>query len=320
MENTNSTAYPFIIVDSSDSPDVECRTYTLPEFDELLNKIDSPSSDNSQEEYFRVRYRLVLNEKKELKDSIFLGYGDGGFLDQIRGLTMFNDYFDEIDAAINGVYDQQGQKPYMAIFYEGEEKQTIYADSHDGAIDAVKQYKKEVRDIERCYIRKYDQEDGKYKQEGIYLISSGKDITPIEIELPQMDKSSFEACIKDIKKYGAKYNSKKKSWFVPRSTPPSALQAIDDIIEIYSPSRTYLELPSLDHDKYVSLTNKIKEDGAKFDVNKKLWYITRSCDFNKFKDYMPKERASVTGKLKKYKKELAEKEKEDPVKEQEQVK
>ena len=123
MENLETIAYPYIIIDFSESTDVECKVYSLPEIDALLRKIDSKPVANPDRDYKKIRYRLIIKEDIELADSFFLGYGECGILKRIGTLPMFKEYIDLISISLNGSYDKElGISPYMATFYENGER------------------------------------------------------------------------------------------------------------------------------------------------------------------------------------------------------
>lgn len=305
MENLETIAYPYIIIDFSESTDVECKVYSLPEIDALLRKIDSKPVANPDRDYKKIRYRLIIKEDIELADSFFLGYGECGILKRIGTLPMFKEYIDLISISLNGSYDKElGISPYMATFYENGERVTMYADSHEKAINSVIHHKRDVRNIDRCYCHEFNDNTGKYEKEGIYQVNSYKNITSITINIPIVDKNKMEQCIQKLKAYNIKYHRKSKTWSVPRNTSSRVLEEIDTIIDSFVPYKTFLELPTLEKSAYSEIIKKIKEDGAKFDSKKKLWYITTSCDTDKFKKYLPQGRSSVTSKLEKYRKGL----------------
>ena len=49
----------------------------------------------------------------------------------------------------------------------------------------------------------------------------------------------------------------------------------------------YLQLPSLGKNDYQKLISQLKNNGARFNPQKKQWYIDNRCDLNLFKEYLP---------------------------------
>lgn len=87
--------------------------------------------------------------------------------------------------------------------------------------------------------------------------------------------------------------------------------------------KAYLSLPRVNKEKFQELLQELKQDGARFDQNKKKWYIDGNCDREKFLQYLEpdsqgrfpapvsgqeagmSERASVLSRLKKAKEAAA---------------
>lgn len=62
--------------------------------------------------------------------------------------------------------------------------------------------------------------------------------------------------------------------------------------------RTYLTLPKIqDAGLFQSVIAQLKQDGAKYDSDKKAWYMTSKNDRSKFAQYLPPEKTSVHNKL-----------------------
>lgn len=50
--------------------------------------------------------------------------------------------------------------------------------------------------------------------------------------------------------------------------------------------KVYLSLPPTSPKAFKTMTNNLKEAGAKFDSYNKAWYITSDMDFNQFKGFL----------------------------------
>lgn len=70
----------------------------------------------------------------------------------------------------------------------------------------------------------------------------------------------------------------------------------------------YLSLPHMSRENFARTTRYLKENGAKFNNTKKLWYITRDQDPVRFERFLPKSQAreSTVRKLEEGRKEIAE--------------
>ena len=68
-------------------------------------------------------------------------------------------------------------KPYKAIFYVGKVEHSVTGNSVQECLDKIRHKQQEVKKTSRCYVRKYDKLSDAYLQDGVYMISSGKNIT-----------------------------------------------------------------------------------------------------------------------------------------------
>lgn len=192
---------------------------------------------------------------------------------------------------------------FKAVYYDNSERKEIFSSSKTDAIDAIRRLMEpepvsrfvegtKLTGKERCYIQECDA-DGQYQQEGIYLIASGRDVTPAEIRLPYMRPETFKEVTDEIKKMGAKFDGDKKKWYIERgSESKTALQnyldSHDDAI--------YLQLPKkMTPEQFKTIVDQLKQDGARYNPDKKNWYITDKNDINKFHSYLPS--GSVHAKL-----------------------
>ena len=68
----------------------------------------------------------------------------------------------------------------------------------------------------------------------------------------------------------------------------------------------YLSLPHMSRESFAKTTQYLKENGAKFNTAKKMWYVTRDQDMGRFKQFLPPQaRESTVRKLAEGRKEAA---------------
>lgn len=68
----------------------------------------------------------------------------------------------------------------------------------------------------------------------------------------------------------------------------------------------YLSLPHMSRESFAKTTQYLKENGAKFNTVKKMWYVTRDQDMGRFKQFLPPQaRESTVRKLAEGRKEAA---------------
>lgn len=191
-----------------------------------------------------------------------------------------------------------------AIFYVNGNREEIYAPSKEEVLKAVKEAQTvELKGNERCYIQEYDKQSDSYQQEGIYLIASGKDITPAELKLPYMTEATFHEVKDNIKAMGTKFNVQKKIWYVERAAGKETVNAIQDYINKHDEA-IYLHLPVTNKEGFKQLVAQLKQDGAKYNSDKKAWYITDKMDKSKFANYLKEEKESVKAKISQYQSEV----------------
>ena len=189
-------------------------------------------------------------------------------------------------------------------YYEANEKKSVYADKLEAGLETIRNKTADLKDTDRCYVGIYNGDAGKYVPSDIYLIKSGENITPVPLELPNVrGKEAFTKLTSGIKALGAKFDG--KQWTVMKNLPTENLKKIDDLLARFDPDKTYLTLPAMGREKFKMLTEKLKEDGARFDPARKQWYITKACDREKFNDYISGEHSSVLEKLQEAKENVA---------------
>ncbi len=182
---------------------------------------------------------------------------------------------------------------FKAVYYDNSERKEAFGISKNDVIDTVRQFKgTELTGKERCYIQECDAE-GQYQQEGIYLVASGRDVTPVDIRLPYMRPETFQEVKEVIKSMGAKFDGDRKKWYVERGNESNA--ALENYLDSHDDA-TYLQLPKqTTQEQFKEIVNQLKQDGARYNSDKKSWYITDRNDASKFLSYLSS--GSVHAKL-----------------------
>lgn len=67
------------------------------------------------------------------------------------------------------------------------------------------------------YLKEKNTETGEYGAVSRYEIATGKDVTPVYLNLPKMGKNDFAKTLQYLRDNGAKFNSVKKAWYVTRN-------------------------------------------------------------------------------------------------------
>lgn len=149
--------------------------------------------------------------------------------------TMINRFVDDIDMSAT-FYDEKGEKQKIALESVYEHYNSA-ADSISQLIELVREKKPEWKENERCYIQSHNNDSGKNRLEGVYLVSSGRDVTPVEIHIPNIPtQSEFKELVSFLKEKGAKYNPnpQKKFWYFERgSLTPELGSEVQQRIDSY---------------------------------------------------------------------------------------
>lgn len=66
----------------------------------------------------------------------------------------------------------------------------------------------------------------------------------------------------------------------------------------------YLKLPPLSPQQFKKITDQLKKDGARYNPDKKAWYITEKAEQSKFQKYLPTVKESIHEKLNGYKADM----------------
>ena len=181
---------------------------------------------------------------------------------------------------------------FKAVYYDKFERKEAFGISKNDVIDTVRQFKgTELTGKERCYIQECDAE-GQYQQEGIYLVASGRDVTPVDIRLPYMRPETFQEVKEVIKSMGAKFDGDRKKWYVERGNESNA--ALQNYLDSHDDA-TYLLPKQTTPEQFKDIVSQLKQDGARYNSDKKSWYITDRNDASKFLSYLSS--GSVHAKL-----------------------
>lgn len=150
--------------------------------------------------------------------------------------------------------------------------------------------------------------------------------TPVVLKFPYMKKKTFMKVKDEIKKMGAKFNPVKKEWYVDQSVGQNMINKITDYLSAHDEA-IYLRLPYVKPQKYKQIIEQIKQDGARYNPDKKQWYITESSNRIKFFEYLPASEISaitfnpqsqkdfIREKLEQYKAETVKKQPDNRIKE-----
>ena len=129
---------------------------------------------------------------------------------------MDSRFIDDIDL-IATFYNEKGEKQTVTL--EAANDDALAADPISRVLELVRAQKPEWKENERCYIDRHDNDSGKNRREGVYLVSSGRDVTPVEINIPKIPlESDFKEVTSFLKAKGAQYNIKKACWYFERGT------------------------------------------------------------------------------------------------------
>ncbi len=125
---------------------------------------------------------------------------------------------------------------------------------------------------------------------------------PIKLKFPYMTRDTFMKVKAEIRRMGAEFDSVQKAWYVQPSAGKETIANIQDYL-LRHDEAIYLKLPPSSPQQFKKITEQLKQDGARYNPDKKSWYITEKADQSKFQQYLPKGKESVHEKLNVYKAE-----------------
>lgn len=124
----------------------------------------------------------------------------------------------------------------------------------------------------------------------------------VRLRFPYMTRDTFMEVKDEIKRMGAEFDPERKGWYVNQSAGKEAIANIQDYILSHDEA-VYLKLPSAEPHEFKRMIEQLKQDGARYNSDKKLWFITEGADRSKFQQYLPTGKDSVHEKLNGYKSE-----------------
>ena len=122
----------------------------------------------------------------------------------------------------------------------------------------------------------------------------------VSLKFPYMTRNTFMTVKDGIKRMGAAFDPDRKEWYVKQSAGKEAITNIQDYINGHDEA-IYLKLPPAGPKEFQGMIGQLKQDGARYNSDKKLWYITEKSDCSKFRQYLPAAKDSVHEKLNNYK-------------------
>jgi hypothetical protein len=148
------------------------------------------------------------------------------------------------------------------------------------------------------------QQEKKEQPEEVEESETDTETARVKLQLPYMKRETFLKAKEELKRMGAKYDPKEKVWYVEQSVGQDMLSRIHEYLQKQDDA-IYLKLPSVDAQKFKQLLGEIKQNGARYNPDRKKWYITEKMDLSKFRAYLPEggmqNKDSVHQKLNQYK-------------------
>lgn len=139
---------------------------------------------------------------------------------------------------------------------------------------------------------------------------NGQEHQRIKLKFPYMKRDTFNKVKDEIKRMGATFDPGLKGWYVDQSVGKEIITNIQDYITSHDEA-IYLKLPPANAQEFRSMIEQLKQDGARYNPDKKLWFITEKLDRSKFQQYLPAEKDSVQEKLNQYKADAKQQQKKD---------
>ncbi|MBD5469120.1 MAG: pentapeptide repeat-containing protein [Lachnospiraceae bacterium] len=129
-----------------------------------------------------------------------------------------------------------GNNQYKGFAYtKGSDKPTVvYGASSDDILAKLNSYniaRTEQDKFMKCNIGSLNTETSKYEDYHRYEVATGKDISPIYLQIPPLGDNQFRKVIADLDAADAKFNSYKKRWYI---TPDQDLQTFQNICNQFS--------------------------------------------------------------------------------------
>ncbi len=148
------------------------------------------------------------------------------------------------------------------------------------------------------------QQGKKEQPENVKESETDTETSRVKLQLPYMKRDTFLKAKEELKRMGAKYDPKEKVWYVEQSAGQDTIGRIHEYLQKQDDA-IYLKLPSVDAQKFKQILGEIKQNGARYNPDRKKWYITEKMDLAKFRAYLPEggmqNKDSVHQKLNQYK-------------------
>lgn len=105
----------------------------------------------------------------------------------------------------------------FAYTKEGNKPTVVYGMSAKDILAKLKSYniaRTQKDKFVSCNIGRLNEETSKYENYHRYEVATGKDITAIYFSIPPLNRDKFREVTADLKAIGAKFNPKKKEWYI----------------------------------------------------------------------------------------------------------
>lgn len=146
-----------------------------------------------------------------------------------------------------------GKDTYRAYAYmkgNDQKPKPVYGKSSEEIVAKLQAWnngRTEEMKLRTCYVQKLNPDTNKFENVGKWDLLTGKDITPIYLNIPHIDdRDEFKQLVANLKADGAKYNQVKKAFYVTRQ---------DDL------NKFAAYLP------FTGTKNEVRENGSKTERN-----------------------------------------------------
>lgn len=210
-------------------------------YDRVIAAKDQTKEERNKKDMRESQFRTIDNNGKEIKEDI-------------NNAAKESDQRQETDAEVTPEqFNLDGKDTYRAYAYmkgNNQKPKPVYGKSPEQIVEKLQAWNKGRTDemkLQTCYIQKLNSTTNKFENIGKWDLLTGKDITPIYLNIPHMDdRNEFKQLVASLKDDGAKYNSIKKAFYITRQ---------DDLNKFAA----YLPL--------VGTQNETRENGSKTERN-----------------------------------------------------
>lgn len=185
----------------------------------------------------------IKQRKEQIKDSfqkaVNIDIGTNGVISKILSESMqaFRFTIDENNQVVNEIIGkennaaandnrqfQEREEAYKGFAYtkgDGTKQQpaTVYGSTLQGILTTLQGWnmgRTEDNKLFNVYIGRLNTNENKYENYVKYNIESGRDITPIYLNLPHLPSKKYKELTQEISRKGARFNSFKKKWFITK--------------------------------------------------------------------------------------------------------